>query len=134
MGIAVGILSILMALVMGALNSLGFIGAAFANDVKFAIVTLVGGGLSLLYLVGGAFAFGKPKIARHIFIIAAVIALITAINNAPAMWVWTIASIIFAVMSHYGFKEKEFNKKEAIPSSQPIHSGTSHIFECKILS
>ena len=50
------------------------------------------------------------------------ISLITAINNAPAMWIWTIASIIFAVMSHYGFKEKEVNKKEAIPFSQPILS------------
>ena len=47
MGIAVGILSILMALVMGALNSLGFIGAAISNDVKLAKVTVVGSGLSL---------------------------------------------------------------------------------------
>ncbi len=80
-----------------------------------------GGGIGifvgLLWLVGAGLVLGLPKAAMWVFSGAALLGLIGATAGGfPDLWVWTVVSAVFALMSWRGIKEK--NEKDARANAQ----------------
>lgn len=71
---------------------------------------------ALLWLVAAAFVMSKPKVSMWLFGIASVLCLIGGSSGFSDLYIWAVASAIFAVMSWRGIKEKE--KDEASASAK----------------
>jgi hypothetical protein len=71
-----------------------------------------GGGFGILlaisWIVGAGLVLAKPKAAIWAFGVAALLGLVGATAGGfPDLWIWTGVSVIFALMSWRGIKEKE---------------------------
>lgn len=76
-----------------------------------------GGGLGILlaisWIVGAGLVLGRPKGAVWAFGVGAVLGLIGATAGAfPDLWIWTVVSVIFGLMSWRGIREKEAKEAE----------------------
>ncbi len=76
-----------------------------------------GGGLGIFlaisWIVGAGLVLGKPKAAVWAFGVGAVCGILGATaGEFPDLWIWTAVSLILAVMSWRGIKEKEAKQAE----------------------
>src|SRR5450756_162920 len=77
---------------------------------------------ALLWLIGAAFALGKPRVSTVAFVLAMLLGGLYAFQGAGLMWFWAVPSLILAVLSTYG--ETELRKKrasEARPVEVNVH-------------
>ena len=107
MKIAIGIIAILLSFAIGFQSCAVGLGGSLTSDQKTTEAAALGVLVALLFIIGGAFAFAKPKVSRVVFIIAAVCAFAAASSpgSFKDMIFWGVASSIFAVMSHFAMKE-----------------------------
>lgn len=61
---------------------------------------------AILWTVGAGFVLAKPKVSKWIFIVATPICVIGAAAGFSDLWFYTAVSAVFALMSHFGIKEK----------------------------
>lgn len=72
--------------------------------------------VAFLYLLGGAFALGLPKVSMILFIIAGVLAFLGAATGFSDLVFWGIVALALAAMSYFGVKEKR--RKQAPPPAE----------------
>ncbi|MBC6437980.1 MAG: hypothetical protein GDA52_07560 [Rhodobacteraceae bacterium] len=95
MKIAVGIIAIALGLV-ALLQSCALTGvSSVIEDQATQEAGALGVLTAFLMFLGGAFAFGLPRVAQ-IFFILGFLASIPARDNFPDMWIWGIISAILA--------------------------------------
>lgn len=64
--------------------------------------------VALLFVIGGAFAMGLPKISTLAFMLAAVLGFVVgAQGRFTDMTIWGVVAVILAVMSYFGDRELE---------------------------
>ena len=67
---------------------------------------------ALLWLVAAALVLAKPRVSMWIFVAAAVLCLIGATTGFGDLYIWTVVSLVFALMSWRGAKEKAKDEDE----------------------
>lgn len=61
---------------------------------------------ALLWLVAAALVLARPRVSMWIFVAAAVACLLGALTGFVDLYVWAVVSLVFALMSWRGAKEK----------------------------
>lgn len=61
---------------------------------------------AILWTVGAGFVLMKPKVSKWIFIVATPNCVLGAAAGFSDLWFYTAVSVVFALMSHFGIKEK----------------------------
>ena len=86
--------------------SAAYVGGKIGGDKGLVQGGAIGVVVTLLFLVGGAFALSLPLVAVISFVFAALMALAAYIPGFTDMAYWAIASGALATMSFFGFREK----------------------------
>ena len=113
MRIATGIISLLLMLIVGVQSCAVYVGGsaleALGEGSGVAQAGAVAILITLLFLLGGAFSFGLPKVALFIFIAAALLAFAVS-GDFPDMRIWGTVAIVLAIMSYFGNRELKAKK------------------------
>ena len=123
MRLATLIISLFLMLIAGVQSCAVAVGGGIAEDLSTAAKDkqeaqdIAGaGGLgvlaALMWLVGAAFVMSKPRTAMWLFGVASLFWLGAGAAGFSDAFIWMVASIIFAVMSWRGTKEKASKDEE----------------------
>ena len=108
MRIAVTIISLALMLVVFAQSCAASVGGSLSEDDDLSGGGAVGFLIGLLYLLGGAFALGVPRISVVTFSIAAVLGVLAgATTDFRDLIIWGIVAAILAAMSFRGYRMKQ---------------------------
>ena len=118
MRVATLIISVVLMLVAGVQACAVAVGGSVAEDLSTAAKDkqeaedLAGAGAAgvlgaLLWLVAAAFVLSKPRVSMWIFSGASILWLIAGAAGFTDGFVWMVASIVFALMSWRGIREKK---------------------------
>lgn len=113
MRIAVTVISLFLMVVIGAQVFLVYVGSNLIDNQETSGAGAVGIGVAFLYLLGGAFAMGLPRLAALVFILAGVLGLAVS-GTFPDQGVWGGAALILAAMSFLGWRGKHRAEKRAL--------------------
>ncbi len=106
MRIATGVIALVLMVIVGLQACVVYGGAALVEDEGLTEGGAMGLLITLLYLVGGAFAFGKPMIALVAFALAGVLGVLVGATTVFAdMTLWGFAAFFLAAMSYMGHRE-----------------------------
>lgn len=105
MRIAVLIIALFLTVVVSLQSCAVFVGSGIAKNEALSQGGAVGLLVSLLFVIGAAFALGVPRVSQIVFTIAAAFAFLAASKEYPDMNVWGVAALILAVMSYFGVRE-----------------------------
>lgn len=115
MRVATLIISLFLMVIVGLQScTVAVLGGATGDD------TTAGAGasgvlLAVCWLVAAAFVLPYPTVAMAVFLVAAVFGLIGTYGNAfTDAYVWTAVSVVLAILSFFGRREKR--AKQAVPS------------------
>ncbi len=101
------ILGLFFMLVIGLQSCLASVGGSIAADEGISQGGAVGIFVALLFLVGAAFAIGVPTVSLITFVVAAIFALLAGTTTPFGdLTVWGIISVVLAIMSFFGRREK----------------------------
>ncbi len=111
MRVATMVIALVLMLVVFVQSCAVSVGGSIGEDEDMA----GGGGLGILlaisWAVGAGLVLGKPKAAIWAFGIGGMFGLIGATAGAfPDLWIWTVVSVIFGLMSWRGIKEPKTPK------------------------
>lgn len=117
MRLATLIIALVLMVVLGAQSCAAVVGGEIAESLSTAAEDkkeaddLSSGGaigllVALLWLVAAAFVLAKPRVSMWLFGIAAVFCLLGGSTGFTDLYVWAVVSIVFALMSWRGTKEK----------------------------
>ena len=122
MRLANGIISLALMFVIGFQSCALSIGAALSKNAKMSNGAGTGIMLMLFYLIGGAFAFKKPKISMIIYIVAALIGLMGGSTTSfKDLTFWGIVALALGIMSFFGGREsKEPVKRSEKKSKEKV--------------
>lgn len=123
MRLATLIISLVLVVISGVQSCAVAVGGSIAQDLSTAASDkqkaedLAGaGGLgvfaALLWVVGAGFVMAKPKVSLWVFGIASLLWVGAGAAGFTDAYFWMVASIIFAVMSWRGMKEKRKKDQE----------------------
>ena len=68
--------------------------------------------VTILFLLGGAFSFGVPKVALFIFPVAALLAFLVS-SEFPDMKFWGGVAIMLTIMSYFGNRDIKAKNQES---------------------
>jgi hypothetical protein len=111
--IATMILSLILMLVVGAQSCAVSLGDAALNTKASSQGGPIGLFMAFLFLVGGAFALALPFVSVLAFGFADIIAIAgRASTSFGDLTIWGIVSLILAVFSYFGWREKRKRRRE----------------------
>jgi hypothetical protein len=91
------------------------IGGNLANDNELAHGAGFGLVVFFLYLLGGAFSLGLPRVSMVLFIAAAALGITGGATTAYSdLYVWGGVAAGLAVMSYFGVREKRRNQRRPV--------------------
>lgn len=118
MRITVMIISLCLVMLVGLQSCTVMLGGGLGEDEGMAGSGAIGLLVSLLFLLGGAFALGAPKVSMVIFVVAALLGIMAAaVGPFSDMQIWAYVSLALAALSYFGIGEKK--KLEAKRSGSP---------------
>jgi len=113
MRIATMILSLILMLVVGAQSCAVSLGDAALNTKASTQGGPIGLFMAFLFLVGGAFALAFPFVSVLAFGFAGIVGLAGGASTSFGdLTVWGIVSLILAVFSYFGWREKRKRRRE----------------------
>ncbi len=113
MRVAVAILSLVLMLLVGLQSCTLAVGASLGSDEDLAGGAAVGILMALLFLLGGAFAMGYPLVSLIAFASAVLLGLLAgATTEFSDLTIWAIVSLVLAVLSYFGMREKRKHAEE----------------------
>ena len=111
MRIAVLVIGLCLVMLVGMQSCTVMFGGGLTEDQNLAGAGALGQLVALLFILGSAFAIGAPKASVGIFAVAALFAFGAAgMSDFRDMNVWGWISVVLAVLSYFGIREKA--KKE----------------------
>ena len=113
MRIATMILSLILMLVVGAQSCAVSLGDAALKTKAAEQGGPIGLFMALLFLIGGAFALAFPFVSVLAFFLAGIIGLAGGASTSFGdLTVWGVVSLILAVLSYFGWREKRKRRRE----------------------
>ena len=112
MRIATLILSLILMLVVGAQSCAVSLGEAALGTKAAEQGGPIGLVMAFLFLVGGAFALAFPLVSLIAFFFAGVFGLASASTSFGDLTIWGVVSLILAVLSYFGWREKRKRRRE----------------------
>ena len=113
MRIATMILSLILVLVVGAQSCAVSFGEAALGTKAAEQGGPIGLVLAFLFLVGGAFALVFPLVSLIAFFFACVFGLAGGASTSFGdLTIWGVVSLILAVFSYFGWREKRKRRRE----------------------
>lgn len=107
MRLAVLIISLCLVALVGLQSCSVMVGGSLSNNEDLSGSGALGVFVSFLFLLGGAFVMGFPKVSMIIFTIAAFFGFIGAsASDFSDLYIWSSVSIILAILSFFGSNEK----------------------------
>lgn len=107
MRIAVLVIGLCLVMLVGMQSCTVMLGGGMTDDQDLAGAGAIGMLVALLFVLGSAFALGAPKVSVGIFSAAALFAFLAAgASEFSDMGVWGGVSVVLAVLSYFGIKEK----------------------------
>jgi hypothetical protein len=107
MRVALTILSLVLMLLVGLQSCTLAVGASLSSDENLAGGAAVGLLMTLLFLLGGAFAVGYPLVSLVACAFAGLLGLVAGSTTAFSdLSFWAIVSFVLAVLSYLGMREK----------------------------
>jgi hypothetical protein len=107
MRIAVTIISLALMLVVFLQSCAASVGGSLGEDESLSGAGALGFLVGLLYLLGGAFALGLPRVSIIVFAIAALIGVLTgATTDFRDLIIWGVVAAILALMSLRAYRTK----------------------------
>jgi hypothetical protein len=111
--IATMILSLILMLVVGAQSCAVSLGDAALGTKAAEQGGLVGLVMAFLFLVGGAFTLAFPLVSLIAFFFAGVFGLAGGASTSFGdLTIWGFVSLILAVFSYFGWREKRKRRRE----------------------
>jgi hypothetical protein len=111
--IATMILSLILMLLLGAQSCAASLGGAALKREGIEQGGAVGVLMTLLFLVGGAFALAFPLVSMLAFFFAGVFGLAGGASTPfTDLTVWGVVSLVLAVFSYLGWREKRKRRRE----------------------
>lgn len=114
MRIATMILSLILMLLVGFQSCAVTIGDSILGEPAKTQGGAIGILMALLFLVGGAFALGFPLVSLVAFVLAGVFGIAGGASTSfgdLAVWGWI--SLVLAVLSFFGWREKRKRRAES---------------------
>ena len=106
------VLSLVLTIVVFIQSCAVAFGGSLTEDEDMAGGGGIGILVALLWIVGAGLVIGLPRAAMWVFGVAAFFGLLgSTAGGFPDLWIWTVVSVIFSLMSWRGIKEKQ--KKDA---------------------
>ncbi len=106
MRIAVLVISLCFALIVGLQSCAVYVGSSLAKDQALSGGGAVGLLLAFLFLLGSAFAIGLPRISMTVFTLAALLGFgVGSTTKFSDMLIWGTISLVLAIMSYFGSRE-----------------------------
>lgn len=100
------IISLILTLIVGLQSCTLYAGGSLTRDQGIAGGGTIGIVVALLFLIGGAFAMGVPRLSTFAFGLAALLGLaVGASGTFRDLTVWGVVAILLAVMSYFGDRE-----------------------------
>ncbi len=113
MKIACGILSLVFFLIILLQSCAVGIGGSIFGEESATQGGSVGIFVALLFLIGGAFSFGLPKVSMVIMAIAGILGIAAGQTTTYSdMTFWGVVALILAVLNFFGSRKKK-TKKDA---------------------
>ena len=113
MRVATMVIALVLMVVVFIQSCAASFGGSLSEDEAMSGGGAMGMLLALTWVVGAGLVLGRPKGAVWAFGVAAVFGLIGAsAGGFPDLWVWTVVSVILALMSRRGIKEKANKEAE----------------------
>jgi len=130
MRVAVMVISLVLMLVVGLQSCTSAVGGGLSDDQAaregLSQGAAVGFVVTVLYLLGGAFALGVPLVSTVVFALAAVIGIVGGSTTSYRdLTVWGVVAGALAVMSFVGWlgKRKADRRSAPLVMAQPVTSG-----------
>jgi hypothetical protein len=115
MKIASGIISLVFGAIILLQSVLVGVGGTVIGEEAASQGGSVGIVVALLFIIGGAFAFGLPKVAMIFSIIACIFGIaVGSTTTFKDMTIWGVLALIIAVMEYFAGRKK---KSELPPTS-----------------
>lgn len=114
MNIATGIIGIILGLLVLMQSCAVATGSSLANDQSTFDAGAIGILAGICYFIGGAFAFGLPRVAMVVFGIAAAIAFLAASQGSfQDLSFWGGVALVLAIMAFFAGRKAKPTKGEA---------------------
>lgn len=114
MRLATLILGLILMGIVGCQSLIGYVGASALGRETFQQAGALGLFIALLFLVGAAFAMGKPIVSVVSFALAAFLGLVGgATTPFKDLTVWGVVSLILAGTSFLGHRELKSVQRKA---------------------
>jgi hypothetical protein len=114
MRIATMIIGLILMVIVGLQSCAVSVGGSVLESEKTQQGGAVGIFVALLFLVGSAFALVFPLVSLISFLIAGVFALTAgATTDFSDLTIWGVVSLILAVLSFFGWREKRKRRAES---------------------
>jgi hypothetical protein len=111
--IATMILSLILMLLLGAQSCAASLGGAALKAKGIEQGGAVGILMTFLFLIGGAFALSFPLVSMLAFFFAGVFGLAGGASTSFGdLTIWGVVSLILAVFSYFGWREKRKRRRE----------------------
>ena len=108
------ILALILMVVVGAQSCIVYVGGSAMGEQGTAEGGAVGILMALLFLVGGAFAMPFPLVSLLAFLASGLLGLaIGATTPFTDLTYWGIVSLVLAVLSFFGVREKRRQRAES---------------------
>jgi hypothetical protein len=103
MRLAVTIIGIFLALIVGVQSCGVSFGGALTADESITAASGAGFVISLLFIIGSGFAIKIPKVSIVVFAIGALIGILVGANTEyKDLIVWGIVSLVLCILSFFG--------------------------------
>ena len=117
MRLAVLIIGLCLVMLVGMQSCTVMVGGGVTDDQDLSGGGAIGMLVSFLFILGSAFVMAYPKVSMIIFLVASFFGFIGASGSTFSdLYVWSFISLVLAVMSYFGIKEKK--KKDELQTSK----------------
>jgi hypothetical protein len=107
MKIATGIIGLMLGILVFMQSCVVATGSSLSEDQSTMQAGSVGILVGLIFFIGGAFAFGLPRVSMVIFTIAGLLAFIASTTGSFGdLSFWGIIALVLAVMSFFAGRKK----------------------------
>lgn len=117
--IATTVVALVLMLVIGLQSCAVYAGGSVLKEDATAQGGALGILLTLLFLVGGAFALGLPTVSLVVFVLAGLLGLLGGLTSGfPDLTIWGVVALVLAVLSYFGRREKRRLLRSRAPRVQ----------------
>jgi hypothetical protein len=110
------ILSLILMLVVGLQSCAVSVGDAALNEPTKTQGGAIGILIAFLFLIGGAFALVFPLVSLVAFVLAGIVGLSSGTTTSFGdLTIWGWVSLVLAVLSFFGWREKRKRRAESAP-------------------